>query len=143
MGTVGTASERALDDIGDEQVVALWNDSAALEDLMLDVNQSIQWIDQQLGDRDRRTPDGERMDGYAWFEWRARALGAKRHKVALYRRLKARIKELHRAEHDDTQWKERGRAIAADRDETFRRMVDALEHIEALLDERLPKAVTA
>jgi hypothetical protein len=62
---------------------------AQAEEWVADLIERKQWVDVQLGDRDKRGPDGERMAGGDYWAWRKRAVGAKVH-------LERRINELRR-----------------------------------------------
>jgi hypothetical protein len=52
-------------------------------------------IEAQLANRDHRNPDGTRMDGVEYWQWRSRAIWAKRFREKEIAALKAWIKAAH------------------------------------------------
>ena len=64
------------------------------EQELRDLTFEIEGITGQLGSRDKRSPEGERLTGDAYFTWRHKALGAMRHMLDEQRALKDHVRRL-------------------------------------------------
>ena len=62
----------------------------------------VQKIQAQLGDKDRRHPDGSRYTSHEYHEWRGRASAALRHLLVRQRALKDALKTARRRYNSDT-----------------------------------------
>lgn len=143
MEAVEKATDR-LAETTDDELAAIWNDVGAIDRLMSAVLEDIQWIEVQIKEPNRTTTDGERVSNHDWWNWRHRAVGARTHKLHLYRKLKARRKELNVAQYNRVHDEHvEARAIRVANNETtaglLTRIADTLDRIEALLrDEAVP-----
>lgn len=135
MEVVENATDR-LAETTESELAEIWNDVGAIDRLMAGVLEDIQWIEVQLKEPNRTTVDGERVSNHDWWSWRHRAVGARTHKLHLYRKLKARRKELNVAAYNRTR-EVRAENVAAKQDVTglLTRIAEALDRIEALLRE--------
>jgi hypothetical protein len=99
--------------------------------------EDIRWVEQQLGDRTTRYIDGRPMTSHEYWEWRGRASGARNHKMVLYRRLKARLKELNVAAYNEARKPDPEKVAAKER-----RSADLMERLSSI-DERLARIEVA
>ena len=77
-------------------------DIEAAEVLLRDLQAEVTDIQSQLGNRDRRHPDGSRYTSIEYWNWRGRASYALSRKYADLREIKAHVRKLRDAEYAAT-----------------------------------------
>lgn len=70
------------------------------KDYKLRLVEKLENIEAQLGNRDQTKSDGARLSAEEYWQWRKRAVAAKRHTVSTLRRVKEVIRQLEQRVHD-------------------------------------------